>query len=172
MRKKNRETARAKADTVEADFALGPILQEEIFFERFDDVPPDCASDQVRILVSVYKYRVWVEQFDTCDQVWYVLGDAFHDIRVEIARCVIDREFKTHDPKTIVQIIRERFGGPHAVQRFATFCRSTAWDFSIHESGPQRDNLIRRMYSDPIGDLCFELYAGKTQPSFTIDNAF
>ena len=57
MRKKNRETARAKADTAEADFALGPILQEEIFFERFDDVPSDCASDQVRILVSVYKYR-------------------------------------------------------------------------------------------------------------------
>jgi len=148
MEKKNRETARAKVDSVEEDYRLGPIVQEEIFFRSFgSDAPKDSSSDEVRILVSVYKFRVWVEQFDTCDQVWYVVGESFHDIRVEIARCIIDRKFKTHDPRVIAETIKKRFGGPHAIRRFIEFCRSTAWYFTIHESGPQRDNLIGRMYS-------------------------
>ena len=147
MVKKSRETARARVESVAADFALGPILQEVIFHKCFGtDAPKDSCSDEVRILVSVYKYRVWVEQFDTSAPAWDVLGESFHEIRVEIARCIIDKKFGTHDPKEIADTIRERFKGPHAVRLFADFCRSTAWDFSIHEGGPQRDNLIARMY--------------------------
>ena len=147
MVKKNRETARAKVDSVEEDFHLGPIIQKEIFFKSFGS---DSCSDEVRILVSVYKYRVWVEQFDTTPSVWYVVGESFHDIRVEIARCIIDKELMTHDPEAIAETIKNRFGGPHAIQRFIEFCRSTAWYFSVHESGPQRDNLIGRMYASDI----------------------
>lgn len=151
MVKKNRETARARVDSVEEDFHLGPIIQKEIFYKSFgSDAPKGSSSDEVRILVSVYKYRVWVEQFDTTDTVWYVVGESFHDIRVEIARCVIDKAFKSHDPEVIAETIKNRFGGPHAIQRFIEFCRSTAWDFTIHESGPQRDNLIGRMYAPGI----------------------
>ena len=148
MEKKNRETARAKVDSVEEDYHLGPIVQKEMFYKSFGSAAPkDSSSDEVRILVSVYKYRVWVEQYDTCSSVWYVVGDSFHDIRVEIARCIIDKKFKTHDPEVIADTIITRFGGPHAIQRFIEFCRSTAWYFTIHESGPQRDNLIGRMYN-------------------------
>ena len=154
--------SKAIRETVEDDLILGPLYQEEIFSKDFgSDAPEDSEADQVHILVRVFKYRVFVEQYDTCDQVWCLVGESFHDIQVEIARCIIDRKFKTHNPKKIVRIIRERFGGPHAVHRFAAFCRSTAWDFTIHESGPQRANLIRRMYSEPIGDMCLGLYASK-----------
>ena len=160
MAKSNRETRRAKAISVEEDHALGPIVQEEIFYRKFDEgLPKDCCSDQVHILVSVYKYRVWVEQYDTCDQVWYLVGDSFHYKGVEIGQSFINREFNTHNPRTILRIIKERCGGPHAIERFIHLCRSSSEYFCIHEQGPQRDNLIRHFYKAPLGDVCHNLIA-------------
>mgnify|MGYP007056170145 CR=1 FL=1 len=81
MGKGNRETVREWVDTVEEDLALGPIVQEEIFSHFFGaDAPADSEADEVHILVSVYKYRVFVAQYDTCGQVWDLFGDAFHEI--------------------------------------------------------------------------------------------
>lgn len=147
MTTRNREIARTKVNSVEEDFYLGPIVQDEIFYKHFGtDAPKDSSSDEVHIIVSVYKYRVWVEQVDTFGPVWDVLRESFHDIRVEIARCIIDKKFETNDPKVVLDIIKKRFGGPNAIHHFVEFCKSTAWDFTIHESGPQRDNLVSRMY--------------------------
>ena len=162
MANSNRETRRAKAISVEEDRALGPIVQEEIFYRKFEEgVPKDCYSDQVRILISVYKYRVWVEQYDTCDQVWYLVGDSFHYKGVEISRHFINRELNTHNPRTILRIIKERCGGPLAVERFVHLCKSTSEYFCIHEQGPQRDNLIGLFYNEPLSDICNCLLAAK-----------
>ena len=162
MRKKNRETAREKVDSVEEDYALGPIVREEIFSQYFGaDAPDNSEANEVHIVVCVYKFRVYVEQYDTCDQVWCLFGDGFHEIHVGISRWIIDKKLNTHDPKAIAQIIKKRFDGPYAAHKFAAFCRSTAEEFTIRENGPQRANLIRRMYSDPIGDLCLGLYFSK-----------
>ena len=145
MGKGNRETVRERVDTVEEDLALGPIVQEVIFSHFFGaDAPADSEADEVHILVSVYKYRVFVAQYDTCGQVWDLFGDAFHEIKVGISRRAVEKAFQTHDTETIVSTVRERFCGLHAVRRFASFCRSTGESFSIEESGPQRTNLVRR----------------------------
>ena len=146
MEKSNRESARAKVTSVEEDLWLGPIVQEELYYHSFvEDAPSDATADEVRILASVYKYRVLVEQLSTSAAVWGVLREYSHAISVEISRRAIDKALGTNDSHAIAQAIKERFSGPHAIQHFAAFCRSTAEYFTIHEDGPQRDNLIARM---------------------------
>lgn len=145
MGKSNRETARERVDTVKEDLALGPIVQEEIYSHSYGaDAPEDSEADEVHILVSVYKYRVYVEQYDTCGQVWDLFGEGFHEIKVGISRRAVEKALRTRDTETIARTVRESFGGPQAVRRFASFCRSTAEYFSIEECGPQRANLVRR----------------------------
>lgn len=145
MGKSNRETARERVETIEEDLALGPIVQKEIFSHYFGaEAPKDSEADEVHILVSIYKYRVFVAQYDTCGQVWDLFGDGFHEIKVGISRRAVEKAFRTRDTETIVRTVRERFGGPQAVHRFASFCRKTAEYFIIEECGPQQANLIRR----------------------------
>ena len=146
MEKTNRESARAKVTSVEEDLWLGPIVQEMLFYQSFGtDAPSDATADEVHILASVYTYRVLVEQFSTSAAVWGVLREYSHAISVEISRRAIDKALGVSGPQAIVKAIKGRFSGPHAIQHFATFCRSTAEYFTIHEDGPQRDNLIARM---------------------------
>ena len=124
-----------------------PLAEKEIFFKRFyDEVQSFTASTEVHIVASVFRNCVWVKQYDTCDQVWGLFGDGFHEICVDVLKGAIEEGFGTTNPEEIVEIIARRFGGPHAIRRFAAYCRRLGGDFSIHESGPQRDNLIRRFY--------------------------
>lgn len=152
MEKTNRETARASATSVEEDRMLGPIIQKEIFYKQFPHPENGPWPMEVRIFVSVYKYRILVEQFDTTSTVWGVLRDSLHSVWVEAPRKEIDKRLLTDDPNEIATAIEKLFNGPFAVQRFATYCRQIGVYFSIHEDGPVRYDLIRMYYCCPLNE--------------------
>jgi len=127
-----------KRDTVESDLASGPIKRKEIFFKEYGE------DNEVHILVKVYKYRVFVGQFDTTSVVCDIVGDAFHSIEVEVARYWFDKEFKSKSNDDVIAVIEKRFPGPKSIEAFCSFCRECGTDFTIHEGGPVKYDLIRK----------------------------
>lgn len=125
-----------------------PLLQKEIYYHDFSDKnlnPPNSKSmpDETRILVSIYKYRVVVGQFDTTEQVWYVVGESFHSIEVYTSRIATERALKVRSDSDILKAIEEGFPGPRTIDRWIEFCREKICDMSIEESGPGREDLIK-----------------------------
>lgn len=157
MKKTNRETARARANSVEQDRMLGPIIQKEIFYKQLPHPENGPWPMEVRIFVSVYKYCILVEQFDTTSTVWGVMRDGLHSVWVEAPRRDIDKRLLTNDPKKVADAIEKLFNGPFAVQRFATYCRQIGVYFTIHEDGPVKYDLIRMYYTCPLNDNIYYL---------------
>lgn len=130
-----------RRDTVEEDLIAGPLLQKEIYHHDFPNI--NSLPDQTHILVSIYKYRVVVGQFDTNEQVWDVVGDSFHSIEVYTARMATERALKVRSDSDILKAIEEGFPGPRTIDRWIEFCREKICDQTIVESGPGRDDLIK-----------------------------
>ena len=130
-----------KRNAVEEDLQWGPLKMKDIFFKKYS------SRDEVHILVKVYKYRVFVGQFDTTSEVWDVVGEAFHSIEVEVARYWFDRKFKTKSEDEVIEIIEKHFPGPNTIESFCAICRECGTDFSIHEGGPVSNDLIKKFES-------------------------
>lgn len=125
-----------RRDTVEEDLSWGPLLEKELFFKEYG------LDGEVHILAKIFKYRVFVSQFDTSAQVWDVAGDSFHSVEVEAPRCEVERALGFRDDQGLLDAVARRFSGPFAVEQFQAFCRSRAFRFSTHEDGPFGDDLI------------------------------
>ena len=139
---------RQKRDTVEEDLMAGPLLQKETYYQDFSDRNLNSATsksraDETHILISVYRHRIVVGQFDTTEQVWDVVGDSFHSIEVLTPRTSVEKALKVKSDSDIVKAIEEGFPGPRTIDKWIAFCRENVCNMTIEETGPVKDDLIK-----------------------------
>lgn len=140
-----------KRNTVEQDLAAGPLLTYELYFNHFGAMLErkgitDSCSNLIHIVVELYKYRIFISRYDTTAQVWDVLGEAFHQIRVETGRYFIERDMKLSGNEQLMEFISRICKGPLGVEKWLEFCRKKGYDITIYESGPIRDDIIVRLF--------------------------
>ena len=140
-----------KRNTVEQDLAAGPLITQELFFKNYGAMLErkgisDSCSDESHIIVELYKYRIFISRYDTTAQVWDVVGEAFHQIRVESGRYFIERDMKLSGDEQLMEFISRRCKGPLGVEKWLEFCHKKGYDITINEGGPIRDDIIARLF--------------------------
>ena len=135
--------------TVEEDLIAGPLLQKEIYYQDFSERNLNPAhskihAEETHIIVSVYKFRILVAQYDTTDQAWAIVGDSFHSIEVCTPRTATERALNATLDADILETIEKGFPGPMTIDKWLEFCRENICSISIEEEGPASEDLIRR----------------------------